>query len=127
MKAWGKITGVLELWPAGHRSPKHQHGGCAGSVRVLHGTLDVTLYDNIGSKEPIHWVDGDGGLSLPKGEHSTLQLNAGDTTWMNRANFVVHEVRCYASNPKNSNGFALSFALSGVARTNLNSFNKADL
>ena len=35
LEALGPITAVLELWPSEHSSPKHQHGGCAGSVRLV--------------------------------------------------------------------------------------------
>ena len=51
LKALGPVTAVLELWPSGHASPKHQHGGCAGSVRLLHGSLNVRLYKTLQSKE----------------------------------------------------------------------------
>ena len=46
-----KVTAVLELWPSGHSSPKHQHGGCAGSVRLVHGKLRMKLYKTLQSEE----------------------------------------------------------------------------
>ena len=45
-----KVTAVLELWPSGHSSPKHQHGGCAGSVRLVHGNLRMKLYQTLHSE-----------------------------------------------------------------------------
>ena len=34
----------------------------AGSVRVLHGTLDVKLYSSLCDEAPIEWETGDAGL-----------------------------------------------------------------
>lgn len=33
------IPFVLEIWPAGHNSPIHNHGNAYGIVRVLHGDI----------------------------------------------------------------------------------------
>eukprot|EP00971_Amphidinium_carterae_P192676 3823553-Amphidinium_carterae.1 len=107
LKELDKITAVLELWPVGHSSPKHHHGGCAGSVHVLSGVLDVKLYDSIISETPMSWKNGDAGLKLGPGAHQSLQLAEGDTTWMNRANWYVHEVAAIAR-PGNGFGFAMS-------------------
>ena len=52
-KPLGSITAVLELWPSGHSSPKHQHGGCAGSVRLVHGNLRMRLYKTLQDEEPM--------------------------------------------------------------------------
>ena len=30
---------MLEIWPAGHNSPIHNHGNAYGIVRVLHGDI----------------------------------------------------------------------------------------
>lgn len=108
LKPLGFLTAVLELWPVGHFSPRHQHGGCAGSLRVLHGVLDFKLYDNVFAKSPIRWDDGDGGLILPATPQEVLFLRPGQTTWMNRSNWFVHEVACSAEHPENQDGFALS-------------------
>jgi hypothetical protein len=89
------ITAVLELWPAGSESPKHQHGGCAGSVRILHGCLEMDLYDNIADSEPIHGM-------------SKLQLVKFITVWLNRTNWFCHVVRCPKNHPDNQDGFAAS-------------------
>lgn len=110
LKALGRITAVLELWPMGHTSPKHQHGGCAGSVRVLHGVLDVRLYENIFTEEPMEWKHGDGGLTIPgSGKLKVLQLKKDQTTWMNRCHWFCHEVHCNPAHGANHrNGFACS-------------------
>jgi hypothetical protein len=33
------IPYVLEIWPAGHFSPVHNHGNAFGIVRILHGSI----------------------------------------------------------------------------------------
>jgi predicted metal-dependent enzyme (double-stranded beta helix superfamily) len=34
----------MEIWPAGHRSPIHNHGGADAVIKVLHGEICVSLY-----------------------------------------------------------------------------------
>ncbi|RDH46368.1 cysteine dioxygenase [Zooshikella ganghwensis] len=38
------IPYVLEIWPAGHYSPIHNHAGANAIIRVLHGEIGVNLY-----------------------------------------------------------------------------------
>jgi len=43
----GNSTGipyVMEIWPIGHYSPIHSHGGANAVIRVLNGTINVSLY-----------------------------------------------------------------------------------
>lgn len=40
------IPFVLEIWPAGHNSPIHNHGNAYGIVRVLHGDITGAPLDN---------------------------------------------------------------------------------
>lgn len=35
---------VMEIWPVGHYSPIHNHGGAEAVIKVLHGAIDVDLY-----------------------------------------------------------------------------------
>jgi predicted metal-dependent enzyme (double-stranded beta helix superfamily) len=35
---------VMEIWPSGHFSPVHNHGGANAIIRVLHGSINVKLY-----------------------------------------------------------------------------------
>lgn len=90
LAALGEITAVLELWPTNHASPKHQHGGCAGSVRLLSGSVVVEIYDNL--------YDADADPLI----RTTLQ--APQTTWMDRQNFFCHRV----SSRKENDGLAIS-------------------
>ena len=102
----GQYTIVLELWPKGYKSPKHHHGGCAGSVRVIHGSLDVQLFNSILDEEPMEFTGNDGRLGLGRKKLKTLELGAGQTTWLNRQNWWVHKVECNQKHP-----FALSLHL----------------
>lgn len=38
------IPYVIEIWPAGHYSPIHNHAESDAVIRVLHGTIHVSLY-----------------------------------------------------------------------------------
>ncbi len=38
------IPYVMEIWPIGHYSPIHNHGGANAIIRVLHGSIQVNLY-----------------------------------------------------------------------------------
>ncbi len=35
---------VMEIWPVGHYSPIHNHGAANAVIRVLNGTIQVSLY-----------------------------------------------------------------------------------
>ena len=37
------IPYVMEIWPVGHYSPIHNHSGANAVIRVLHGTIQVSL------------------------------------------------------------------------------------
>ena len=38
------IPYVMEIWPVGHYSPIHSHAGAHAIIRVLHGSIHVSLY-----------------------------------------------------------------------------------
>jgi len=38
------IPYVLEIWPVGHYSPVHNHGSSSAIIRVLNGTINVSLF-----------------------------------------------------------------------------------
>ena len=38
------IPYVLEIWPVGHYSPVHNHGASNAVIRVLHGSINVSLF-----------------------------------------------------------------------------------
>lgn len=48
---------VMEIWPAGHYSPVHNHAGANAIIRVLHGQIHVTLFPYLGAPEPFGNAD----------------------------------------------------------------------
>lgn len=38
---------VLEIWPVGSGSPVHNHGGACAIIKVLHGSLTISLYNKL--------------------------------------------------------------------------------
>ena len=38
------IPYVMEIWPVGHYSPIHNHAGASAIIRVLHGSIHVSLF-----------------------------------------------------------------------------------
>lgn len=38
------IPYVMEIWPVGHYSPIHNHAGASAVIRVLHGSINVSLF-----------------------------------------------------------------------------------
>lgn len=62
------IPYVMEIWPVGHYSPIHNHGSSSAIIRVLHGSINVSLFpflseDNVMpfgivdfKKEDITWI-----------------------------------------------------------------------
>jgi predicted metal-dependent enzyme (double-stranded beta helix superfamily) len=46
------IPYVMEIWPVGHYSPIHNHGGASAVIRVLHGSINVSLFPYLGAVEP---------------------------------------------------------------------------
>jgi len=49
---------VMEIWPAGHYSPIHSHGGAEAVIRVLEGGIHVNLYPYL-SKEAAPFTGAD--------------------------------------------------------------------
>ncbi len=44
---------VLEIWPEKSQSTIHNHGLAYGVVMMLHGNVDIAIYDNVENKEKI--------------------------------------------------------------------------
>ncbi|NBO72412.1 MAG: hypothetical protein EBU66_14255 [Bacteroidetes bacterium] len=44
------IPYVMEIWPAGHYSPVHSHAAADAIIRVLHGSIHVSLYSYLSKK-----------------------------------------------------------------------------
>ena len=78
------IPYVMEIWPVGHYSPVHNHAGASAVIRVLHGSIHVSLYpflseDNV---EPFAKAD----------------LVKDDITWLAPAFNQVHQLKNLETN-----------------------------
>ena len=69
------IPYVMEIWPAGHYSPIHNHGGAEAIIRVLHGGIHVDLFSFLGG-------DSFGSADFVK----------GDITWISPSLNQVHRL-----------------------------------
>jgi hypothetical protein len=58
---------VVEIWPAGHASPVHQHSAVYGLFRVLHGSILVRLFaflaDRVQEKASLEYLLEEGQIS----------------------------------------------------------------
>jgi len=71
------IPYVMEIWPSGHYSPIHNHGGSSAIIRVLHGAINVSLFPYLGEKVPF--------------AKETFQT--GDVTWISPTLNQVHQLK----------------------------------
>ncbi len=80
------IPYVMEIWPIGHYSPIHNHGGANAIIRVLHGSIHVSLYpylcDSIESVTPF----------------STADFHKDDITWLSPTLNQIHQLKNLESN-----------------------------
>ena len=68
---------VMEIWPAGHYSPVHNHGGANAIIRVLHGEIRANLYPFLSNEmDPFNHID----------------LKKDDITWISPTLNQVHKL-----------------------------------
>ena len=70
------IPYVMEIWPSGHYSPIHNHGGASAVIRVLHGAIHVKLFPFLGTEDPFGSAD----------------FQKGDVTWISPSLNQVHQL-----------------------------------
>jgi Cysteine dioxygenase type I len=68
---------VMEIWPAGHFSPIHNHGGANAVIRVLHGKVRANLYPFLSNE------------AVPFGH---VDLKKDDITWISATLNQVHKL-----------------------------------
>jgi len=72
------IPYVMEIWPPGHYSPIHAHANANAIIRVLHGSIHVTLYPFLGPQvQPFAQAD----------------FSEDDITWMSPTLNTIHQLR----------------------------------
>lgn len=69
---------VMEIWPAGHYSPIHNHGGAEAVIKVLHGEINVDLYRML---SPHH-----------ERPFATAVFGEGDVAWISSRLNQVHKL-----------------------------------
>ncbi len=75
------IPYVMEIWPVGHFSPVHNHGGSSAVIRVLHGKINVKLFPFLCNEE--YGVD----------PFSEVQFVKNDITWISPTLNQVHQLK----------------------------------
>lgn len=73
------IPYVMEIWPVGHYSPIHNHGNASAIVRVLHGSINVSLFS---------FLSGDELEPFGKAD-----FKKDDITWMSPSLNQVHQLK----------------------------------
>jgi predicted metal-dependent enzyme (double-stranded beta helix superfamily) len=80
------IPYVMEIWPVGHYSPVHNHSGANAIIRVLHGSIHVSLFpylcDESESVDPF----------------ATKDFKTGDITWISSTLNQVHQLKNLETN-----------------------------
>jgi len=69
---------VMEIWPSGHYSPIHDHGGADAVIKVLHGEIKVNLYPMLSHhhEQPF----------------AVARFLTGDVTWISARLNQVHKL-----------------------------------
>ena len=73
------IPYVLEIWPAGHGSPIHNHGNAYAVIKVLHGGLTISVFNKHADSDEAH--------TLQK-----FDVKKGDCTWISPNWFQTHQL-----------------------------------
>lgn len=77
---------VMEIWPVGHYSPIHNHGGANAIIRVLYGSIHVKLYP---------YLCNDASGVEPFAEKD---FYPGDITWLSPTLNQVHQLKNLKTN-----------------------------
>jgi predicted metal-dependent enzyme (double-stranded beta helix superfamily) len=79
------IPFVVEIWPPGHYSPIHNHGGADAVIRVLRGRIHVSLFAMLSMKHQdafgdAHFDEGEVTWISPRLNQTHQLKNDGDVT-----------------------------------------------
>jgi len=80
------IPYVMEIWPVGHYSPVHNHGGADAVIRVLHGEINVALFPFL--------CDEKDGINA----FAEAAFKKNDITWLSPSLNQVHQLTNLAKN-----------------------------
>jgi hypothetical protein len=73
------IPYVMEIWPVGHYSPVHNHGGASAVIRVLHGGINVSLFPFLSTDAVATFAEAN--------------FQKGDITWISPSLNQVHQLK----------------------------------
>ncbi|KUJ13485.1 uncharacterized protein LY89DRAFT_754246 [Mollisia scopiformis] len=76
------IPFVLEIWPAGHYSPIHDHGNACAVIKVLHGEITARFFDALTAQGGPHMIG-----------HNAITLKKDMVTWLGENDYQVHQLR----------------------------------
>lgn len=70
---------VMEIWPPGHYSPIHEHAGANAIIRVLHGSIHVSLFPMLSRyhEKPF----------------ATADFDEGEVTWITPRLNQIHQLK----------------------------------
>jgi predicted metal-dependent enzyme (double-stranded beta helix superfamily) len=77
------IPYVMEIWPSGHFSPIHNHGGSSAIIRVLSGSINVSLFPFLSLDELTPFA--------------TADFKRDDITWISPGLNQVHQLKNIAT------------------------------
>ena len=75
------IPYVMEIWPVGHFSPIHNHSGANAIIRVLHGSINVSLFSFL--------CEDKNGLD----PFAQVNFNKDDITWISANLNQTHQLK----------------------------------
>lgn len=78
------IPYVMEIWPVGHYSPIHNHGNSSAIIRVLNGSINVSLYPYLSEDDILPFAKAD--------------FKKGDVTWISPTLNQVHQLKNLETN-----------------------------
>jgi hypothetical protein len=79
---------VMEIWPVGHYSPIHSHSNANAIIRVLNGSINVSLFP---------FLCNEAGGVLPFG---VANFKEGEITWISPSLNQTHQLRNLESSAK---------------------------
>lgn len=70
---------VMEIWPPGHYSPVHSHAAADAIIRVLHGSINVSLFPYLSADPQVK-------------PFAVVDFNKDDITWISPTLNQVHQL-----------------------------------
>ena len=78
------IPYVMEIWPVGHYSPIHNHGNSSAIIRVLNGSINVSLFPYLSEDDILPFAKAD--------------FKEEDITWISPSLNQVHQLKNLGTN-----------------------------